>query len=73
MGDECHFSLYQNDISQVWLGLVISTVGVIVVLKLLQRYLNHRSSLETTENTGNQYIYVLGNLLSQGLIQPQHI
>jgi hypothetical protein len=72
-GDECHFSLYQNDISQVWLGLVISTVRVIVVLKLLQRYLNHRLLRDTTENTGNQYIYVFGNLLSQGLIQPKNI
>ncbi len=66
------FFFVPNDISQIWVGLVISTVCVIVVLKLLQRYLNHRSSLKT-ENTGNQYLYVFGNLLSQGLIQPQNI
>ncbi|EFX82391.1 hypothetical protein DAPPUDRAFT_316802 [Daphnia pulex] len=65
----------------VWLGLGISIVCVIAVLNLMQRYLQYRSVIETpsrsndnspTEKiitkgeTGKQYLYVFGNLLSQG-------
>ncbi|EFX82169.1 hypothetical protein DAPPUDRAFT_241317 [Daphnia pulex] len=66
---------------QVWLGLGISIVCVIAVLNLMQRYLDYRSVTETTlrsndnpptqkiitkGETGKQYLYVFGNLLSQG-------
>ncbi|XP_046449196.1 glutamate [NMDA] receptor subunit 1-like [Daphnia pulex] len=67
---------------QVWLGLGISIVCVIAVLNLIQRYLEYRSVIVTpsrskdnpalTEKviakgeTGKQYLYVFGNLLSQG-------
>ncbi|EFX82393.1 hypothetical protein DAPPUDRAFT_101640 [Daphnia pulex] len=65
----------------VWLGLGISIVCVIAVLNLMQLYLEYRSVIETpsksndnspTEKintkgeTGKQYLYVFGNLLSQG-------
>ncbi|XP_046641506.1 uncharacterized protein LOC124326631 [Daphnia pulicaria] len=66
----------------VWLGLGISIVCVIAVLNLIQRFLNYPSVIETPsrpndnpatekitkkEETGKQYLYVFGNLLSQGL------
>ncbi|EFX82161.1 hypothetical protein DAPPUDRAFT_316759 [Daphnia pulex] len=65
----------------IWLGLGVSIVCVIAVLNLMQRYLEYRSVIETpsrsndnppTEKivnkggTGKQYLYVFGNLLSQG-------
>ncbi|KAI9563542.1 hypothetical protein GHT06_011005 [Daphnia sinensis] len=63
----------------VWVGLVVTVVCVIVVLTLIQRYLlytEHRSGTESATNmpgnslskgqTGRQYVYVFGNLLSQG-------
>ncbi|XP_046648429.1 glutamate receptor ionotropic, kainate 5-like [Daphnia pulicaria] len=66
----------------IWLGLGISIVCVITVLNLIQRYLQYRSVIETPalkpiDNppaekmisyglTGKQYLYVFGNLLSQG-------
>nr|CAH0109179.1 unnamed protein product [Daphnia galeata] len=69
----------------VWLGLVISIVCVIFVLNLLQRYFTYRSLKPETSsieignqnsapivNTGNQYLYVFGNLLSQGVPSPSH-
>ncbi|XP_057365455.2 glutamate receptor ionotropic, delta-1-like [Daphnia carinata] len=64
----------------VWIGLAISSVIVIVILFLIQRYLDNRVGLErdSTSNEGenanstrvhgqpgSQYLYVLGNLLSQ--------
>jgi hypothetical protein len=71
---------------QVWLGLGISIVCIIAVLNLIQRYLQYRSVIETTltpnnhqaptekvitkGETGKQYLYVFGNLLSQGLTIP---
>ncbi|EFX82160.1 hypothetical protein DAPPUDRAFT_316758 [Daphnia pulex] len=65
----------------IWLGLGVSIVCVIAILNLIQRYLQYRSVIETpsrsndnppTEKivnkggTGKQYLYVFGNLLSQG-------
>ncbi|EFX82168.1 hypothetical protein DAPPUDRAFT_241316 [Daphnia pulex] len=61
----------------VWLGLGISIVCVIAILNLTQRYLQYRSTFETSfrpsynlttakEETREQYLYVFGNLLSQG-------
>jgi hypothetical protein len=69
-----HLLLFDH---QVWLGLGVSIVCVIAVLNLIQRYLEYRSAFEMdfkTGNkpraekwrTGNQYLYVFGNLLSQG-------
>ncbi|XP_045034758.1 glutamate [NMDA] receptor subunit 1-like [Daphnia magna] len=64
----------------VWIGLGISSVIVIVILFLIQRHLDDRDGLErdSTSNNGknadstrghgqpgSQYLYVLGNLLSQ--------
>jgi hypothetical protein len=64
------------------LGLGVSIVCVIAVLNLIQRFLNYPSVIETPsrpddnqptekittkEETGKQYLYVFGNLLSQGL------
>ncbi|XP_046449181.1 ionotropic receptor 93a-like [Daphnia pulex] len=65
----------------VWLLIGVSIVVVIAVLNLLQRYLEYRSAFEMdfkTSNkpraekwrTGNQYLYVFGNLLSQGGFCP---
>ena len=67
---------------QLWLGLGISIVCVIAILNLIQYYLEYRSSLETKFRTndnqptekiivtkgrsGKQFLYVFGNLLSQG-------
>jgi len=66
---------------QIWLGVVISTVCVIAVLNSIQQYLEYRSVYENTfrssdntptqkivnkGETGKQYLYVFGNLLSQG-------
>jgi hypothetical protein len=63
---------------QVWLGLVISIVFVIIVLQLLEnafgpsKVLNHGNTtkkwywLYYVRQTGKHYIYVFGNLLSQG-------
>jgi hypothetical protein len=65
----------------VWLGLGVSIVCVITVLNVIQRYLQYHSALETTISsndnppaekiitkvgTGKEYLYVFGNLLSQG-------
>ncbi|XP_057376733.2 glutamate receptor ionotropic, delta-1-like isoform X2 [Daphnia carinata] len=66
----------------VWVGLVVAVVCVIVVLTFIQRYLQYRSGTEsaTKRSTslpsnnsrlskgriGTQFIYVFGNLLSQG-------
>ncbi|XP_046449191.1 ionotropic receptor 93a-like [Daphnia pulex] len=65
----------------VWLGLGVSIVCVITVLNVIQRYLEYHSALETTFSsndnppaekiitkvgTGKEYLYVFGNLLSQG-------
>ncbi|KAI9559660.1 hypothetical protein GHT06_013665 [Daphnia sinensis] len=65
----------------VWIGLAISSVIVIFILFLIQRHLDGRDQLErdsTSEGKsksanstrghgqpGSQYLYVLGNLLSQ--------
>jgi hypothetical protein len=60
---------------QVWLGLGVSIACVIAMLNLIQRYLHYRSTIDLKQNeenksqnwqTGKQYFYVLGNLLSQG-------
>jgi hypothetical protein len=70
---------------QVWLGLLISIMIVIVVLQLLEFYLDYRfqSQIDSCEDgqrnkknpkgwlhyvrkIGKHYIYVFGNLLSQG-------
>ncbi|XP_046449177.1 glutamate receptor ionotropic, kainate 2-like [Daphnia pulex] len=69
---------------QIWLGLGKSIVCVIAILNLIQRYLEYRSSLETSNvrpndnnnpptekiitkgRTAKQFLYVFGNLLSQG-------
>ncbi|XP_046642725.1 ionotropic receptor 93a-like [Daphnia pulicaria] len=66
------------------MGLGISIVCVIAILNLIQRYLEYRSSLETSNvrpndnnnpptekiitkgRTAKQFLYVFGNLLSQG-------
>ncbi|EFX82331.1 hypothetical protein DAPPUDRAFT_101737 [Daphnia pulex] len=56
----------------VWLGIVISMVCVIAVMNLTQRYLEFRSQFKrgSQENPkqwlGSQYLYVFGNLMSQG-------
>ncbi|EFX82352.1 hypothetical protein DAPPUDRAFT_241436 [Daphnia pulex] len=67
---------------QIWLGLGISIVCVIAILNLLQRYLeSYRSAFEMDLKTGNkpraekwqtekQFLYVFGNLLSQGGFCP---
>jgi ionotropic glutamate receptor len=60
--------IFKKYILQVWLGLVISIVCVVFVLTLMPRYLAHRSSLDRIANNGNPFLYVIGNLLSQGLI-----
>jgi hypothetical protein len=67
------------------MGLGISIVCVIAILNLIQRYLEYRSSLETSNvrpndnnnpptekiitkgRTAKQFLYVFGNLLSQGI------
>lgn len=61
---------------QIWLGVGISIVCVIFVLKFLQRY--QEKLFETAANHGNgiklphrkradgHYLYVFGNLMSQG-------
>ncbi len=67
---------------QVWLGLGVSVACVIAVLNLIQRYLDYRSTIDdgfdqseekkngrlrvTKWKTQKQYLYVFGNLLSQG-------
>ena len=70
---------------QVWLGLLISIMIVIVVLQLLELYLDYRSpsQIDSSEDgqrnkknpkgwlhyvrkIGKHYIYVFGNLFSQG-------
>jgi hypothetical protein len=72
---------------QIWLGLGISIVCVIVILNLIQRYsesasgtgfrLNNKPQTGNLTNNGQlrgtkgetgkqQYLYVFGNLLSQG-------
>jgi hypothetical protein len=76
-----HLLLFDH---QVWLGLGISIVCVITVLNLIRRYLEYRSLIETPSSpidnpatgklitegeTGKQYVYVFGTLLSQGLKQ----
>ncbi|EFX87007.1 hypothetical protein DAPPUDRAFT_312495 [Daphnia pulex] len=60
----------------IWLGVGISIVCVIFVLKFLQRYQeklfesasNHGDGVRLAhkERTGKQYLYVFGNLMSQG-------
>ncbi|XP_046449165.1 ionotropic receptor 93a-like [Daphnia pulex] len=56
----------------VWLGIIISMVCVIAVMSLTQRYLefrsqNKRGSQEIPKQwLGSQYLYVFGNLMSQG-------
>ncbi len=61
---------------QIWVGLGVSMVCVIVVLSLIQRYLEYQTAGPLTNDgglrvvrktkTGKQYLYVFGNLLSQG-------
>jgi ionotropic glutamate receptor len=63
------------------LGLGVSIVCLITVLNVIQRYLEYHSAFEATfssndnppaekkitkEETGKEYLYVFGNLLSQG-------
>ena len=62
---------------QIWVGLGVSIVCVIVVLSLIERYLEYQTAGQLTDDsglrvvtktiTGKQYLYVFGNLLSQGL------
>jgi hypothetical protein len=74
------FSAFSNTSlfdQQVWLLIGVSIVVVIAILNLLQRYLEYRSAFEMNFKTGNkpraekwqtenQFLYVFGNLLSQG-------
>ena len=63
---------------QIWVGIGVSIVCVIVVLSLIERYLEYQTTGPLTNDggglriitktiTGKQYLYVFGNLLSQGL------
>ena len=63
---------------QIWVGIGVSIVCVIVVLSLIERYLEYQTAGPLTNDggglriitktiTGKQYLYVFGNLLSQGL------
>jgi hypothetical protein len=65
---------------QIWLGLGVSIVCIIVSLNLIQKYLDRCSKKETDTielpdakrtikgKMRNNYFYVFGMLLSQGLI-----
>lgn len=64
---------------QIWLGLGVSIVCVIIALNTIQQFLDQPSKKETNAielghekmvqaKTTNYYIYVYGLLLSQGLI-----
>nr|CAH0101813.1 unnamed protein product [Daphnia galeata] len=62
----------------VWVGLVLSAFCVIAVLSLMHRYLEYRSLRLSNQpidvqrrhvyksRAGSEYLYVFGNLLSQG-------
>nr|CAH0102975.1 unnamed protein product [Daphnia galeata] len=67
----------------IWVGLGVSIVCVIVVLSSIQRYLEYQTAGQLTNDggglrvitktiTGKQYLYVFGNLLSQGGCCPSH-
>ncbi len=61
------------------MGIVISMVCVIAVMNLTQCYLEFRSQFKrgSQENSkqrlGSQYLYVFGNLMSQGKISVKKI
>ncbi len=72
----------KNLLKKVWVGLGVSIICVISVLNLMQRYLEYRSTVNKNSNEnlvdgqnakkrnkGKHYLYVFGNLLSQGLIE----
>ena len=62
----------------MWLSLLLSTVVVIFVYKIMQRLVValplSRFSKEPTgairRHTANTYLYIIGMLLSQGIISP---
>jgi hypothetical protein len=61
---------------QVWLGIVISMICVIAVLYSIQWYLDRHSHQSLTSQqmshrrilVGKHYLYVFGNLLTQGSV-----